>query len=299
MRSQRFLTLLVLLAVAALVLTSGGFAWIWVASERYLADVAPGPAFKTPISADPAAIERGRHIARTRGCIGCHGRQLEGHSFADEWPEVGVAVAPNLAKFSRQHEAAVLEAAIRQGVGHGGKALWSMPAYNFVNLSDADVAAVISFLRSVPVVEADLPEPSLSWGVRIQMARGTAQHMADWADAVSPLVLGPDADPQLRRGEYIAKTTCNECHGFDLRGWPDMSGTPDLAILGGYSDEQFRTLMQHGEGIGGRTDLGLMTQVAQGRFAYFTEDELTDLLTFLRTLPGQTADREAAWRELR
>jgi hypothetical protein len=57
--------------------------------------------------------------------------------------------------------------------------------------------------------------------------------------------------------------------------------------------------MQHGEGIGGRTDLGLMTEVAQGRFAYFTEDELTDLLAFLRTLPAYPADREAAWRKLR
>jgi len=177
--------------------------------------------------------------------------------------------------------------------------LWSMPSYNFVHLSDADVAAVISFLRSAPVAEAGLPEPGLSWGVRIEMSRGTAQHMADWADAVPPLVSGPGDDPQLVRGEYIAKTTCIECHGYDLRGWPDLNGTPDLAIVGGYTDEQFRTLMRRGEGIGGRTDLGLMTVVAQGRFAYFTEDELADLLAFLRTLPGQPVDHEAAWRKLR
>jgi hypothetical protein len=42
-----------------------------------------------------------------------------------------------------------------------------------------------------------------------------------------------------------------------------------------------------------------MTEVALGRFAYFTEDELTDLLAFLRTLPGHPVDREAAWRKLR
>ena len=298
-KAKKYLALLAFLAVAAIVLTGGWFAWVYVASERYLADVAPGPAFDYPVSTDPAVIERGRHMARTRGCFGCHGQQLQGRSFAEEWPEVGVAVAPNLAKLAREQEPAVLEAAIRQGIGHQGKALWSMPAYNFVHLGDEDVAAVISFLRSAPVVEADLPEPGLSWGVRIEMSRGTAQHMADWAEAVPPLLLGPDADPQLRRGQYIAFTTCNECHGFDLRGSPDLNGTPDLAILGGYPDEPFRTLMQHGEGIGGRTDLGLMTEVAQGRFAYFTEDELTDLLAFLRTLPGYPADREAAWRNLR
>lgn len=296
---KKYLTRLAVLVAAVIVLTGGWFAWVFVASENYLADVAPGPVFDYPVSTDPAVIERGRHVARTRGCFGCHGQQLQGRSFAEEWPEVGVAVAPNLAKLAREQAPAVLEAAIRQGIGHGGKALWSMPSYNFVHLADADVAAVVSFLRSAPVVEADLPEPSLSWGVRIEMSRGTAQHMADWAAAVPPLLLGPDADPQLRRGQYIAFTTCNECHGFDLRGTGEVDSAPDLAILGGYPDEQFRTLMQHGEGIGGRTDLGLMTEVAQGRFAFFTEDELTDLLAFLRTLPGYPVDREAAWRKLR
>ena len=95
-------------------------------------------------------------------------------------------------------------------------------------------------------------------------------------------------------------TTCNECHGFDLRGLPDPDfPTPDLAILSGYTDAQFHTLMAKGEGIGGRADLGLMTMVAQDRFAHFTEEELTDLLAFLRTLPEQPIDRDAAWRKLR
>ncbi len=200
MTAKRFLTVLAVLAIAAVVVTGGWFGWVYVASERYLADVVSEPAFATPVSTDPAVIERGEHIARTRGCFGCHGQQLEGRSWAEEWPEVGVAVAPNLAKFARAHEPAVLEAAIRQGISHQGKALWSMPSYNFVHLSDADVAAVISFLRSAPVVEADLPESSLSWGVRIEMSRGTAQHMADWADAVPPLVFGPGDDPQLAPG---------------------------------------------------------------------------------------------------
>lgn len=299
-KTKRYLTALTGLAVAAILLFSSWLAWIYVASERYLAAVVPGPAFNFPISEKPAELEHGRHIARTRGCFGCHGQQLEGRKFSEEWAWVGVAIAPNLAKYARQHEPAVLEAAIRQGIGHDGKALWSMPSYNFVNLEDNDVASLIAFLRSAPVVDKTLPEPGLGWQARIEMVQESVQHMAAWADLVPPLLFGAGADPQLQRGEYIAKTTCNECHGFDLRGMEGIDfTTPDLAVLSGYSDEQFRTLMQHGEGIGGRSDLGLMTMVARDRFAYFTEDELTDLLAFLRTLPDYPVDQEAAWRKLR
>lgn len=42
-----------------------------------------------------------------------------------------------------------------------------------------------------------------------------------------------------------------------------------------------------------------MTTVAEDCFVYFTEQELDDLLTYLRTLPEQPADHDAAWRRLR
>jgi hypothetical protein len=42
-----------------------------------------------------------------------------------------------------------------------------------------------------------------------------------------------------------------------------------------------------------------MTMVAKDRFAHFTEQELIDLLAYLRTLPGRPIDRDAAWRQLR
>lgn len=277
-----------------------GLAYVHFGSERYLANVTADAPFDHPIPNDLETIERGQHIARTRGCFGCHGQQLEGTDFSEEWDWVDTAVAPNLAQFAKEHSPAVLEAAIRQGIGADGRALWSMPSYNFTNLGDDDTAALIAFLQSAPVVEKDLPRPRLGWAARWRIVSGQAQHMADWADQMPPPLLGDGDDPQLVRGEYLAKTSCNECHGFDLRGMEDIDFvTPDLAILAAYSDSDFRTLMQRGEAIGGRTDLGLMTMVARDRFAHFTEQELNDLLAYLRTLPGQPVDKEAAWRKLR
>ena len=268
------------------------------ASERALSNVQADEGFEFIDRTDAAFIARGRHVARTRGCFGCHGQQLEGQVF-EHWDWVDVAVAPNLASFARQHDAATIEAAIRQGIGHDGKALWSMPSYNWALLSDDDVSALIAYLKSAPVVASELPKAVLGDEARRLLAAGEAQHMAEWADNMPPLELGDGDDPQLVRGEYLAKTTCNECHGFDLRGWGLPEGdAPDLAIVEAYSDEQFRHLMKTGEAIGGRDDLELMSMIARDRFAYLSDNELADLLAYLRTLPTRPVDRNAAWRRL-
>ena len=67
---------------------------------------------------------------------------------SEQWPWVERAVSPNLAAFVKKQSNAVLEAAIRHGVGHDGRALWSMPSYNWVHLSDYDLTSLIAYLRS-------------------------------------------------------------------------------------------------------------------------------------------------------
>ena len=122
--------------------------------------------------------------------------------------------------------------------------------------------------------------------------------MADWGRSVPPLLLGPEADPSLRRGEYLAMTACNECHGLDLRGSntaPD-GAPPDLAVVAAYSWEEFTRLMQEGLPRDGRETLGLMTMVARDRFGSFTNEELSDLYHFLRTLVDRPVPTDVFWR---
>lgn len=287
-------TLLAIPALAALAAAA-----VYGASEWRLRDVEPAPAFALPIPTDDAAIGRGRHLALTRGCTGCHGERLEGHDFGRHFAPVERAVAPNLAAHARAHDAATLEAAIRQGIGADGRALWIMPSYNFARLTDEDVAALIAYLRSMPVIAAELPVPSLGWAVRWQIATGQETHMADWVADVPPLRTDAVAEPALARGEYLAMTTCNECHGLDLRGTVlPGDATPDLAIVSAYPEADFRRLLRTGVGIGERTDLGLMSEVAKERFAHFTEEELTDLRGFLLTLAQQPVPPDVPWRRL-
>ena len=269
-------------------------AGVFFASEAMLRDVTYDAPFDHPIPTDAASIERGRYIARTRGCFGCHGQQLQGWNFDEQWDWPARAVAPNLARYAREHEIATLEAAIRQGISAGGRAMVSMPSFNFARLTDTDLADLIAFLRSAPIVEVDLPSPRLGWSVRWELLTIPNLHYEDWADQVPELTLDPERNPALARGEYLAMTTCNECHGPDLRGETLIEGTPDLAIVRAIDRETFETIIRTGRGLGDR-HLGLMTLVAADRFAEMTEQDIDDLHRFLQTL-GSEPPEDVFWR---
>lgn len=214
---RRFLWAAVLLAGVPLL----GFGALYVASELRLRSYQTPPRFTTPIPDDSASLAWGRHLTRTRGCFGCHGQSLEGQVFEEEWPWVRRAVAPNLAVYARRYEAQTLADAIRAGVGHDGRALWSMPSYNFKHLPDEELAALMAYLRSADVVERPLPRPSLGWSARWRIATGRDEHMAAWAEQVPDLILDPTDDPQLVRGERLAMTTVGGLRGADEDRRPD------------------------------------------------------------------------------
>lgn len=254
--------------------------WVYMASEKHFRSFERPAPFTYPVSTDPEAIARGDHLVRTRGCRGCHGEAFEG---ALMW---GVAVAPNLAEYVRSESKATFEAAVRHGIGRDGRALYSMPSYNFIRMRDADLADVIAYLRSVPVVEKTLPRASLPWSVRLEIARGSDATIPAYLHLVPPLQRVDDPDPRIARGEYIAMTTCNECHGFSLRAdspWQEDESAPDLVIIKAYDEASFQRLMRTGIALGDR-ELEMMSPVARGRFAYFTDQEVADLYTFLRDM---------------
>jgi mono/diheme cytochrome c family protein len=269
---------------ALLVAGAGGAAWVYAASEAHLDSFARPPPFSVPIPGDAAAVARGDHLVRTRGCRGCHGDDLGGQQM---W---GHAVAPNLVELARTQDAAIVEAALRHGIDRNGRAFYDMPSYNFVRLRDADVADIIAYLRAAPLVHHELPRPSLPWSIRWKLARGTNQAIAGFLPHVPPLRQTNAADQRLARGEYIAMTTCNECHGLSLRADSpfDDETAPDLVVILGYDEAAFTRLMRSGLALGER-ELPMMSPTARGRFAHFSAEEVHDLYTFLHDMASRAA----------
>ena len=95
------------------------------------------------------------------GCANCHGRGLEGGLVFDGQPFATVW-APNLTELAPRMSDQQLAAAIRQGIGHDGRALFVMPSDMYSRLSDAEVAALIVAIRAAP--RAGGPVAPIRWG---------------------------------------------------------------------------------------------------------------------------------------
>ena len=243
--------------------------------QRY--DVAAAP---ITLPTDSTGLARGQHIALTRGCAGCHGQNLEGKVFFDQ-PMLARIVAPNLTKVAAEYSDADLARAIRHGVRPNGKSLVVMPSAMLYHLSDADVGALVAYLRSVPRAESDLPKTSLRLLARVGILTGQYHTQAEMIDHDVPrLPEGSEADPTVR-GRYLAKTSCTECHGQDLRGGTEgPAPTPALSVVKAYSAEDFTRLMKEGVPRDGRK-LELMGDVSRSRFSRFTDAEIAALYAYL------------------
>mgnify|MGYP001596501439 CR=1 FL=1 len=110
---------------------------------------------------------------------------------------------------------------------------------------------------------------------------------------VPQLAQQDNSDQRIARGEYLAMTSCNECHGFDLRAnapWPGSA--PDLIVVGAYSEAEFARLMREGVPSSG-VELPMMGPVARGRFSHWTDEEVADLYAYLTYLSQSAVEAES------
>jgi mono/diheme cytochrome c family protein len=266
------------------VATLGFVGWVYAASEAHLRSFEAPPAFAAEIPTDAASLARGEHLVVTRGCGGCHGDQLQGQ------PMWEMVVTPNLASYAREQDVATFERALRHGIDHTGRGMYSMPSFSFMNMHDEDVTALYAYLRSAPVAEGPASSTGMPFALRLMLARGQDDVMPEWIKTAPRLEQQSNPNASIARGENVAMTTCNECHGFSLRAdvpWESDGRSPDLvAVVAGYEEADFRRLMREGVPIGGR-DLELMDDVARGRFVHFTDEEVGDLFAYLNFRSGR------------
>lgn len=241
---------------AVLVLLIVLAAGVWIASNRALqgAEV-PGHAVDVPD--DAAAVAAGERLVRASLCADCHGEDLGGRVFIDE-PPFMVLPAPNLTTGRggvAGADPAVLERAIRHGIGRDGRELVIMPSEYYNELSDQEVGRIIAYLRAAPAVDR---EPGTR---RVGPAGRIAVVMS--GDELLPGRTVPYEVPHERavepgsraQGRQLA-LSCHACHGEDLAGGTvagsDTIPAPDLTPgpggkLTGWSAEDFRHFLRSGE----------------------------------------------------
>ncbi len=188
----------------------------------------------------PERMARGEYLANhVMGCTGCHseadpsnhglpteGKLAAGQSFAaDGMPWL---IAPNLTPDpdtgAGNWTDDALARAIREGIGHDGRALFPMMPYQaFRRLPDEDLASVIVYLRSLTPVRLARPASQVPFP------------LSRLINAVPEPLTAPVPAPNLstpeKRGEHLATIAdCAGCHTpRDSQGSP----LPNLFLAGG------------------------------------------------------------------
>ena len=266
-------------------------------------------------SFDPQVIERGRYIAYGAGhCVNCHTSNKElkdveagkqppmagGHVF--EIPP-GTFYTPNLTpdretgigRYSDQELARV----IRYGVMPDNRA--AIPFMEFHDLSDEDLVALISYLRSQPAIRRAVPPHRLNF-----LGKAVMAFLIKPAGPSHPVIRNsPPMGATLARGQYLATSvaTCAECHTrrnevdgsyvapkFSGGGTMDIPGdrehllvTPNLTPsrtgrITDWDEERFVGRFNAGVGIQG-------THMPWRQFASMSDADKRAIYRYLRTLP--------------
>jgi mono/diheme cytochrome c family protein len=284
-----------------------------VAMRQHRTFEAPFPAIQS--SRDPAVIERGRYLALGAAhCTACHGASQAagtapvttiaeplsgGHAF--ELP-VGVFCAPNITPDREtgigRYKDAEIARMLRYGVRPNGEAL--LPFMPFQNLSDEDLTALISFLRSQPAVKHAVPEHAPNLLGRIVKAfmltpRGPT------GEAPTRL----DRRPSAAYGAYLANSVANcvgchtkmDLHTGELIGpkfaggaehpshldprqvfvTPNLTPDPRWGWLQGWSEDAFVTRLR-----AGRVHAG--SPMPWEQFSTISEDDARSLYRYFQSL---------------
>lgn len=261
----------------------------------------------------PQRLERGRYIATAlSGCIYCHSPHnwdapgtpiiagLEGSG--DIQPETdlpGRIVAPNLTpdpetgagnwtddQFAR---------AIREGIGHDGRALFPMMPYeHYRQMCDEDLASVVVYLRSLAPVRHALPKTQIIFPVKY-LIRSVPEPI------ILPVGAGIDASDPVKRGAQLVNLAgCIDCHspmdkgerlpGMEFAGGTVFTGpwgsvasanlTPDATGIPYYDETIFLGAIRTGY-VGARALSPLMPVMI---YKNLSDDDLKAMFAYLKTV---------------
>ena len=218
------LALAVLIALAAAALFTGD----QLARQKMQRKVdvqVKGVAFRD----DPAAIERGRYLFASRGCVDCHGAQGGGALFLDDGKGMRIAgphISPGPGSVVVGYTPADWERAIRHGVNPVGRALMVMPSEDYNRFTDDDLAALVAYVRHMPAASGGGPVVDFPLPVRVLYGFGLIQDAAAKIDHALPPEQPVPQGVTLAHGAYVANM-CQGCHGPKLAGGKIPGGPPD------------------------------------------------------------------------
>jgi mono/diheme cytochrome c family protein len=215
------------LAVLVLLAAAGVFAGLQLA-DRKMARKVDVPATAVPYRTDAQAIERGRYLYASRGCVDCHGGNGAGRVFAEG---SGLRIkGPNISTgpggVVGAYQPVDWVRAIRHGVAPGGRVLHVMPSEDYNRLTDDDFGSLVAYVRSLPPVPGTPAEVTLPLPARVLYGFGAIPDPVEKIDHARPPQQPVAEGVTVQHGAYVANM-CLGCHGAQLAGGRIPGAPPD------------------------------------------------------------------------
>ena len=247
------------------------------------------PVKEIQVEGTPEQIARGQHLV-SAFCVECH-------SPTKDFPpiggvDLGADLPINLGHFYSANltPAGPLKdwtdgeifRALRDNVDKDGNRLTFMAGTNVRYISDADMKAVIAFLRSQEPVESEVPAP-LDQSSFLGLLMFGANLIPDRPLVTEPIV-APKMEATAEYGKFMMTfLDCTSCHGNDLAGGTSPIGPkgPSLRVVKGWTEEQFITTLRTGVDPSGHELAPVMPWKSTGRL---DDVELSALYQYLVSL---------------
>lgn len=243
--------------------------------------------------------QRGAYLVEgPAACGNCHTAPTPGAPAYGGWDIVETeftAHAPNITPGSRiaQWSDAELARAIREGIRPDGSVIGPpMPIGLYRGISDADLDAIVAYVRSLAPVEtpfktSDYPFPlppsygpqidsvaAVPRGVTVEYGAYLAGPIAHCTECHSLTAKGPDFETNFGGGGY-------EFHGpWGISVAANITNGPDG--LADFSDDEIKAMITQGVRPDGSQ---MYPPMGYAHYARITPDDLDAIVMYLRTIP--------------
>lgn len=178
-------------------------------------------------SADAQSLERGKYLFSSRGCVDCHGANGGGREFVNDGRGLRLAgpnITPGEGKVVARYTPEDWVRTLRHGIKPDGRPLFVMPSEDYNRFTDADLGALVAYVRSLPPQAGGAAVLELSLPVRLMYGFGAIEDAAEKIDHSLPPATAVAEGVTVAHGAYVANM-CISCHGPGLSGGK-IPGTP-------------------------------------------------------------------------
>ena len=249
------------------------------------------------LRSDAAAVERGRYLYASRGCVDCHGANGGGRVFVDNGSDLHIK-GPNITAGAggvvAGYQPPDWVRTIRHGIAPGGRPLMIMPSEDYNRLTDADLASLVAYVRSLPPVAGTGAEVRLPLPARVLYGFGAIQDAAAKIDHGLPPAAPVSEGVNLQHGAYVANM-CLGCHGPQLTGGRIPGGPPDWPAAANLTPVASSGMARYAEAYafmkmlrtGQRPDGSKIQVMPFESLGALSETDMRALHLYLRSLPAR------------